>query len=194
MLYVQFLVAKNFTKSAIWRITYTDGEVVWERDPTTGKETLFKEIDQTKIKYVDVLNPIEDIDDLLKEEVKTRVKNSRGNTVEMTFKTYHDEIVPIFHLELEDWQRLILFKRRLKKTGQYLAVLGEPEMLNDEKRAEREKETGRAERKPQVVPYSIEQPFETIFLIGWQSTIGDKNVKSVCMLYSDGHIEMKPDR
>ena len=113
-------MAKNFTKSAIWRITYTDGEVVWERDPTTGKETLFKEIDQTKIKFVDVLNPIEDIDDLLKEEVKTRVKNSRGDTVEMTFKTYHDEIVPIFHLELEEWQRLILFKRRLKKTGQYL--------------------------------------------------------------------------
>ena len=111
MLYVQFLVAKNFTKSAIWRITYTDGEVVWERDPTTGKETLFKEIDQTKIKYVDVLNPIEDIDDLLKEEVKTRIKNSKGNTVELTFKTYHDEVVPIFHLELEDWQRLILFKR-----------------------------------------------------------------------------------
>lgn len=193
-MYVQFLVAKNFTKSAIWRITYTDGEVVWERDPTTGKETLFKEIDQTKIKFVDVLNPIEDIDDLLKEEVKTRVKNSRGDTVEMTFKTYHDEIVPIFHLELEDWQRLILFKRRLKKTGQYLAVLGEPEMLDDKKRAEREKETGNVERKPQVVPYSIEQPFETIFLIGWQSTIGDKNVKSVCMLYSDGHIEMKPDR
>ena len=187
-------MAKNFTKSAIWRITYTDGEVVWERDPTTGKETLFKEIDQTKIKFVDVLNPIEDIDDLLKEEVKTRVKNSRGDTVEMTFKTYHDEIVPIFHLELEDWQRLILFKRRLKKTGQYLAVLGEPEMLDDKKRAEREKETGNVERKPQVVPYSIEQPFETIFLIGWQSTIGDKNVKSVCMLYSDGHIEMKPDR
>lgn len=193
-MYVQFLVAKNFTKSAIWRITYTDGEVVWERDPTTGKETLFKEIDQTKIKFVDVLNPIEDIDDLLKEEVKTRVKNSRGDTVEMTFKTYHDEIVPIFHLELEEWQRLILFKRRLKKTGQYLAVLGEPEMLDDKKRAEREKETGNVERKPQVVPYSIEQPFETIFLIGWQSTIGDKNVKSVCMLYSDGHIEMKPDR
>ena len=193
-MYVQFLVAKNFTKSAIWRITYTDGEVVWERDPTTGKETLFKEIDQSKIKFVDVLNPIEDIDDLLKEEVKTRVKNSRGDTVEMTFKTYHDEIVPIFHLELEEWQRLILFKRRLKKTGQYLAVLGEPEMLDDKKRAEREKETGNVERKPQVVPYSIEQPFETIFLIGWQSTIGDKNVKSVCMLYSDGHIEMKPDR
>ncbi len=193
-MYVQFLVAKNFTKSAIWRITYTDGEVVWEKDPANGKETLFKEVDQTKIKYVDILNPIEEIDDLLKEEVKTRIKNSKGDTVELTFKTYHDEVVPIFHLELEEWQRLILFKRRLKKTGQYLAVLGEPEMLDDKKRAEREKETGNAEKKPQVVPYSLEQPFETIILIGWQSTIGDKNVKSVCMLYSDGHIEMKPDR
>ena len=188
------LLARNLTKNAIWRITYTDGGVVWEKDPANGKETLFKEVDQTKIKYVDILNPIEEIDDLLKEEVKTRIKNSKGDTVELTFKTYHDEVVPIFHLELEEWQRLILFKRRLKKTGQYLAVLGEPEMLDDKKRAEREKETGNAEKKPQVVPYSLEQPFETIILIGWQSTIGDKNVKSVCMLYSDGHIEMKPDR
>ena len=65
-----------------------DGEVVWERDPTTGKEILFKEIDQSKIKFVDILNPIEDIDDLLKEEVKTRVKNSRGDTVEMTFNLW----------------------------------------------------------------------------------------------------------
>ena len=188
------LLARNLTKNAIWRITYTDGGVVWEKDPANGKETQFKEVDQTKIKYVDILNPIEEIDDLLKEEVKTRIKNSKGDTVELTFKTYHDEVVPIFHLELEEWQRLILFKRRLKKTGQHLAVLGEPEMLDDEKRAEREKETGNVEKRPQVVPYSLEQPFETIILIGWQSTIGDKNVKSVCMVYSDGHIEMKPDR
>ena len=52
---MDYSLARNLTKSAIWRITYTDGEVVWERDPTTGKETLFKEIDQTKIKYVDML-------------------------------------------------------------------------------------------------------------------------------------------
>lgn len=188
------MLARNLTKSAIWRITYTDGGVVWEKDPANGKETLFKEVDQTKIKYVDILNPIEELDDLLKEEVKTRIKNSKGDTVELTFKTYHSEIVPIFHLELEEWQRLILFKRRLKKTGQYLAVFGEPEMLDDDLRRKREKETGNAERKPQVVPYSLEQPFETIILIGWQSTIGDKNVKSVCMVHSDGHIEMKPDR
>ena len=187
-------LARNLTKSAIWRITYTDGGVVWEKDPANGKETLFKEVDQTKIKYVDILNPIEALDDLLKEEVKTRIKNSKGDTVELTFKTYHSEIVPIFHLELEEWQRLILFKRRLKKTGQYLAVLGDPEMLDDDLRRKREEETGNAERKPQVIPYSLEQPFETIILIGWQSTIGDKNVKSVCMVYSDGHIEMKPDR
>ena len=187
-------LARNLTKSAIWRVTYTDGGVVWEKDPANGKETLFKEVDQTKIKYVDILNPIEALDDLLKEEVKTRIKNSKGDTVELTFKTYHSEIVPIFHLELEEWQRLILFKRRLKKTGQYLAVLGDPEMLDDDLRRKREEETGNAERKPQVIPYSLEQPFETIILIGWQSTIGDKNVKSVCMVYSDGHIEMKPDR
>ena len=187
-------LARNLTKSAIWRVTYTDGGVVWEKDPANGKETLFKEVDQTKIKYVDILNPIEELDDLLKEEVKTRIKNSKGDTVELTFKTYHSEIVPIFHLELEEWQRLILFKRRLKKTGQYLAVLGDPEMLDDDLRRKREVETGNAERKPQVIPYSLEQPFETIILIGWQSTIGDKNVKSVCMVYSDGHIEMKPDR
>ena len=187
-------LARNLTKSAIWRVTYTDGGVVWEKDPANGKETLFKEVDQTKIKYVDILNPIEELDDLLKEEVKTRIKNSKGDTVELTFKTYHSEIVPIFHLELEEWQRLILFKRRLQKTGQYLAVLGDPEMLDDDLRRKREVETGNAERKPQVIPYSLEQPFETIILIGWQSTIGDKNVKSVCMVYSDGHIEMKPDR
>lgn len=187
-------LARNLTKNAIWRVTYTDGGVVWEKDPANGKETLFKEVDQTKIKYVDILNPIEALDDLLKEEVKTRIKNSKGDTVELTFKTYHSEIVPIFHLELEEWQRLILFKRRLKKTGQYLAVLGDPEMLDDDLRRKREEETGNAERKPQVIPYSLEQPFETIILIGWQSTIGDKNVKSVCMVYSDGHIEMKPDR
>ena len=191
---MNYSLARNLTKSAIWRITYTDGGVVWEKDPANGKETLFKEVDQTKIKYVDILNPIEALDDLLKEEVKTRIKNSKGDTVELTFKTYHSEIVPIFHLELEEWQRLILFKRRLKKTGQYLAVLGDPEMLDDDLRRKREEETGNAERKPQVIPYSLEQPFETIILIGWQSTIGDKNVKSVCMVYSDGHIEMKPDR
>jgi len=191
---MNYSLARNLTKGAIWRVTYTDGGVVWEKDPANGKETLFKEVDQTKIKYVDILNPIEALDDLLKEEVKTRIKNSKGDTVELTFKTYHSEIVPIFHLELEEWQRLILFKRRLKKTGQYLAVLGDPEMLDDDLRRKREEETGNAERKPQVIPYSLEQPFETIILIGWQSTIGDKNVKSVCMVYSDGHIEMKPDR
>ena len=191
---MNYSLARNLTKNAIWRVTYTDGGVVWEKDPANGKETLFKEVDQTKIKYVDILNPIEALDDLLKEEVKTRIKNSKGDTVELTFKTYHSEIVPIFHLELEEWQRLILFKRRLKKTGQYLAVLGDPEMLDDDLRRKREEETGNAERKPQVIPYSLEQPFETIILIGWQSTIGDKNVKSVCMVYSDGHIEMKPDR
>ena len=191
---MNYSLARNLTKSAIWRVTYTDGGVVWEKDPANGKETLFKEVDQTKIKYVDILNPIEELDDLLKEEVKTRIKNSKGDTVELTFKTYHNEIVPIFHLELEEWQRLILFKRRLKKTGQYLAVLGDPEMLDDDLRRKREVDTGNAERKPQVIPYSLEQPFETIILIGWQSTIGDKNVKSVCMIHSDGHVEMKPDR
>jgi len=191
---VNYSLARNLTRNAIWRVTYTDGGVVWEKDPSNGKETLFKEVDQTKIKFVDILNPIEALDDLLKEEVKTRIKNSKGDTVELTFKTYHNEIVPIFHLELEEWQRLILFKRRLKKTGQYLAVLGEPEMLDDDLRRKREEETGNPQKKPQVIPYSLEQPFETIILIGWQSTIGDKNVKSVCMVYSDGHIEMKPDR
>ena len=191
---MNYSLARNLTRNAIWRVTYTDGGVVWEKDPSNGKETLFKEVDQTKIKFVDILNPIEALDDLLKEEVKTRIKNSKGDTVELTFKTYHNEIVPIFHLELEEWQRLILFKRRLKKTGQYLAVLGEPEMLDDDLRRKREEETGNPQKKPQVIPYSLEQPFETIILIGWQSTIGDKNVKSVCMVYSDGHIEMKPDR
>ena len=80
---------KNLTKDAIWRITYTDGEVVWEKDPTSGKVTEFKEVDQTKIKYVDILNPVGEMDDLLKEEVKTRIKNDTGDVVDLIFKTYH---------------------------------------------------------------------------------------------------------
>jgi len=185
---------KNLTKDAIWRITYTDGEVVWEKDPTSGKVTEFKDIDQTKIKYVDILNPVGEMDDLLKEEVQTRIKNETGDVVDLIFKTYHDKIIPLIHLEIEDWQRLILFKRRIIRQGSHLAVFGEPEMLDDDLRKKREEETGNSERKPQVIPYSLEQPKEIVIIIGWQSTIGDKNVKSICLVYSDGHVEMKPDR
>ena len=185
---------KNLTKDAIWRITYTDGEVVWEKDPTSGKVTEFKEVDQTKIKYVDILNPVGEMDDLLKEEVKTRIKNDTGDVVDLIFKTYHDKIIPLIHLEIEEWQRLILFKRRIMRQGAHLAVFGEPEMLDNDLRKKREEETGKSEKRPQTIPYSFEQPKEVVIVIGWQSTIGDKNVKSICLVHSDGHVEMKPDR
>lgn len=185
---------KNLTKNCIWRITYNDGKVIWEKDPNTGKEFLFKDIDLEKVKYVDLMNPVEEIDDLLREEVKTRIRNSRNEVIELVFKTYNSEVVPLFHLELEDWQRLVIFRRQLKKNGQYFAVLGDVDMLDDKKRAEYEKNNNVSVKKPQTIPYPMERSNETIFLIGWQSTIGGKNVKSICMVYPDGHVEMKPDR
>lgn len=187
-------MVKSLTANCIWRVKYDNGQVVWERNPDTGKETLFKELDQDKIKEVDLVNPIKELDDLLREEVKSMVRNSRDEVVEMTFKTYHKEAKPIFHLELAEGQRLVLFRRQLKRTGQYLAVFGDPEMLNDEYRKKYEENNNTSVKKPQVLGYPFEYPNDTMFLIGWQSTIGGKNIKSVCFVHSDGCVEMKPDR
>ena len=174
-------MVKNLTANCIWRVKYDVGTFVWERNPDNGKETLFKELDQDRIKEVDILNPIKELDDLLREEVKTMVRNSRGEVVELKFSTYQG-------------QRLVLFRRQLKHTGQYLAVMGDPEMLNDEYRKKYEENNNTKVQKPQVIGYPMEYPNETMILIGWQSTIGGKNIKSVCLVHSDGRVEMKPDR
>ena len=187
-------MVKNLTANCIWRVKYDDGTFVWERNPDNGKETLFKELDQDRIKEVDILNPIKELDDLFREEVKTMVRNSKGEVVELKFSTYHKEAQPIFHLELDEGQRLVLFRRQLKHTGQYLAVMGDPEMLNDEYRKKYEENNNTKVQKPQVIGYPMEYPNETMILIGWQSTIGGKNIKSVCLVHSDGRVEMKPDR
>lgn len=192
--YVIPTLTKNVTIDCIWRIKYDDGTTIWEKNPDSGEETLFKDIDQDKIKEIDLVNPIKELDDLLKEEVKTHIRNKKGEVVELHFKTYHKEVVPIFHLELDEGQRLVLFRRQSKRTGQHVAVLGDPDMLDDEKRELYEKNQNTSVKKPETIAYPMERANDTVFLIGWQMTIGGKNIKSICMIYPDGRVEMKPDR
>ena len=71
-------------------------------------------------------------------------------------------------------QRLVLFRRQLRRTGQNLAVFGDPEMLDDEYRKKYNDNNNAKVQKPQVVGYPMEYPNDTMFLIGWQSTIGGK--------------------
>lgn len=187
----------------MWRITYTDDTRLWQKEPHTGKEHKYEEIDQTRIKFVDILKPVKDIDDLIKEEVKTNIKNKRGDTVVLHFKTYHNESQPIFRLELGEDERLILFRRVLKNNGGHVAVLGDLDLLNKDKRKELEDKLNTNKKEgekrttvppPIQVPYPLEKKEEIIFLIGWQRTVGDKNIQSICYLYPDGHVEMKHER
>jgi hypothetical protein len=185
---------ENVTQNAIWRITYTDDTRLWQKDPKTGKEHTYEEIDQDRIKFVDILKPVKDVDDLLKEEVKTNIQNKRGDTVVLHFKTYHNESLRLFRLEVGKEERLILFRRVLKNSGGHVAVLGELDMLIPEKRAELEKKIKKPIPIPQQIQYPLERKEEVIFLIGWQRTVGDTNIQSICYLYPDGHVEMKHER
>lgn len=187
------------TSTAIWRVTYKDGTTLWESDPKTRKESLFKDIQLNNIRTFEMLIPVNGLKDLLAEEVVVQVRNLRGQLTEVSFKTYHNEVLPIFKLELDDNQRLIFYKRVKKSSGQHVAVFGDPNMLDpDKRRAEEERLSGEGKsisiKPPQTIPYPIEKGEERILIIGWQRTIGGENVKSICFIYPDGRVEMKNDR
>lgn len=182
--------SRNITADMIWRVTYKDGSKFWEKDPNSGKEHLFKEINQSEIDYIDLIRPVSELDELLKEEVKTNIKNRDGDTVVLHFKTYHNESQPIFRLKLLEGQKLILARRHRKTAGQRVAVLGDPKLLDLQYRNEQEKLGMKIPPKPEQIGYPLEFPHSVIFIIGWQMNVNGKNIQSLSLVYPDGHVEM----
>lgn len=181
---------RNITSDMIWRVTYTDGERFWEKDPNTGKSSLFSEIDQSKIDYVDLIRPVSELDELLKEEVKTNIKNMDGDTLVLYFKTYHNEVQPTFRLKLLSGQRLILVRRHRKTSGERVAVLGDLKLLDEEYRKEQERMGITIPPKPDQIIYPLEYSNSVIFLIGWQMNVNGQNIQSISSIFPDGHVEM----
>ena len=89
--YVIPTLTKNVTVDCIWRIKYDDGTTIWEKNPDSGEETLFKDIDQDKIKEIDLVNPIKELDDLLHQKrdmTSQLVKLNQQNTLAKFFKCW----------------------------------------------------------------------------------------------------------
>lgn len=181
---------RNITNDIIWRVTYKNGTKLWEVDPDNGKNHLFSDIDQSQIDYVDLVRPVSELDELLKEEVKTNLKNMDGDTLVLHFKTYHNEVQPIFRLKLLDGQRLILVRRHSKTSGQRVAVLGDLKLLDPKYRKEQEMLGVQIAPKPEQISYDVEYPHKITFLIGWQMNICGQNIQSISSVFPDGHVEM----
>lgn len=60
---------QDFTSVLIWRVTYNDGVVVWEKD-ASGKETRIGDLNKDEIKYFDLMKPAKSADDFIDYEVE----------------------------------------------------------------------------------------------------------------------------
>jgi len=105
-----------------WRANYNDGTVLWEIEPDTRKDHLFKEIDQSKLKSFDLLLPIKDMEDVKLSETDIQVKTLDETPAIISLKLYNKSSIPFYHLELQKDQRIIFIRRTQRSAGQKISI------------------------------------------------------------------------
>ena len=153
-----------------WRANYTDGTVLWEIDPNTHQEHLFKEIAQKRLKSFDLLLPIKEMEDVKISETDIQVITRDDRPSIISLKIYNRHSQPFFHLELTKQQRLIFARRKRIITGKEIAII----------------KIGKDDVK---IPFPV-IPKHTIIIIGWQRKIGTENIQAINYIHPDGQIEL----
>ena len=163
-----------------WRVVYEDDTELWELDPYKKIEHSFVEIDQSKIKYFDLIAPAKEQEDMEYHNTDIRVKNHDGNPSILTFKIYHKVMPAYFRLVLGDGKRLIFARRIQKSSGKKVCLVPYPT---------KDKKTGKMVMKNFSIPFPT-SPGGMIILVGWQKTIGNQNVQAINVLFPQGKIEL----
>ena len=163
-----------------WRVVYEDDTELWELDPYKKIEHSFVEIDQSKIKYFDLIAPAKEQEDMEYHNTDIRVKNHDGNPSILTFKIYHKVMPAYFRLVLGDGKRLIFARRIQKSSGKKVCLVPYPT---------KDKKTGKMVTQNFSIPFPT-SPGGMIILVGWQKTIGNQNVQAINVLFPQGKIEL----
>ena len=153
-----------------WRANYTDGTVLWELDPNTHQEHLFKEIAQKRLKSFDLLLPIKEMEDVKISETDIQVVTGDDKPSIISLKIYNRLSLTFFHIELTKDQRLIFVRRKRRTSGRQIAIV---------------KTTTGDLRIPFPVPAG-----GTIIIIGWQRKIGSENIQAINYIFPHGQIEL----
>ena len=180
---------KNHTANVIWRARYDDGTELLERD-AQGKQNRFADIDQSKLQFFDILSIPRSADDFASEEVFFPAKNLKGDNIKVTITTYNREIKPIISVSITPDKRLIFARRQTKSSGTNSAIFGDdPNAYPSNKDIPRCPKCNKFTTITHI-PYPMQFPSNTIIIIGWQQTIGDKNVQAINYLFPDGTVEL----
>lgn len=173
-----------------WRVVYEDDTELWELDPYKKIEHSFVEIDQSRIKYFDLIQPAKEQEDLEYHNTDIAVKNHDGNPSMLTFKIYHKVMPEYYRLVLGDGKRLIFARRTQKVAGKKVALVPykTKETILDVKTGKMV-ETGKIIEKNFSIPFP-QAPGGMIIIVGWQKTIANQNVQAINILYPQGKIEL----
>lgn len=154
-----------------WRVNYIDGTVLWEIDPKTRKENIFSDIQLNKVQSVDLLLPIDKMEDVLLAETDIRVGTLDDKPAIMTLKVYNQSSLPFFHLELPPNAQFIWARRTQMSRGQKIAVV-----------------PTKNPNQPIKIPFPVPKGGK-IIIIGWKQKIGGQNVQALNYLYPNGQIQ-----
>jgi len=166
------------TERLIWRANYSDGTNLWERDPKTHKENLFKDIQMDKLVSFDLLKPMDDVDEALMGETDVRCESMlhKGVPAMITLKVYHKEVQPFLHVDIPKPKRLIFTRKKRITSGRDIAnvVTGDKD-----------------HQKIIQIPFpALEIKDKVLIVVGWQETINNKNVQAINYIYPNGMIEL----
>jgi len=166
------------TERLIWRANYSDGTMLWEREPKSGKQNLFKDIDMDKIVTFDLMKPMDDVEEALMGETEVRCESMlhKGMPALLTFKVYHKMQQPFLHIDLPKPKRLIFTRKKRITTGRDIAnvVMGDKD-----------------HQKIIQVPFpALETKDKVLIVVGWQETVNGKNVQAINYVYPNGMIEL----
>jgi len=165
-----------------WRANYEGDTVLWEKDPKTGKENLFKDIDFNKMISFDLMKPIEEIEDveLGTTEIMCKSHLYDGQPAKLSMTVYYKQIQPFLHVDLPkgSGKRLIFVRKIRKVTGQDIAEVPHPKLPKD----------------PIKIPFPpLARLHSQMILVGWQKTVKGENIQAINYVYSDGRMELGGD-
>jgi len=186
---------KNITENLLWRANYNDGTYLAERDNTSITRK-FSEIEMDKLISFDLFTIPKGLPDFLAEETFVVTENARGQRVKAIFQTFHTEAIPFFRLHLMPDQKLIFARRRAHHySGSHSALFGYSNLKKRDKKIGNPKHIPRCDACRQLVgvknvPYPLDRHNETVILVGWQRTVGGKNLQSINYIHPDGTIEL----
>jgi len=154
-----------------WRVQYKDGSILWEVEPKTHLEKTYKDIDVPKMKSIDLLFPVGQMEDVLASDTDVQIKldNPDEQLGIASLKVYNRKVQPFYHMEMPPNAKLILVRRNQRTQGRKVATF--------------------TIKKRQIkIPFPVPAGGK-IIIIGWEQKIGDKTFKSLNYIFPDGHIE-----